>query len=112
VRKKLTSSQEDALTSLLREGPVDDVAATVRFGSAWRRTLTSLAERGFARHFPSARASDGSRSGVWRITPAGKGEAHDLEAIELQRELKRKEDEVVQRWRERNVDPKTNEEQP
>jgi|SRR5271166_3108810 len=109
---KLSRSQIEALESLLRDGPVDNVAATVRFGSAWRRTLLCLVDRGFARHFPSARASDGSRSGIWRITPAGRNEAHDLEAIELQRELKRKEDDVVQRWRERNVDPKTSEEQP
>jgi hypothetical protein len=81
VKKKLTSSQVEALTSLLREGPVDNVAALVRFGSAWRRTLTSLAERDLVRHFPTARASDGSRDGVWRITPVGSVEVDEIEAM-------------------------------
>jgi len=100
---KLSRSQTEALESLLHEGPVDNVAATVRFGSAWRRTLLSLAERGLARHFPTARASDGSRSGVWRITPTGRDEMGDLQAIELQREHKKKEDEIVRQWRERHA---------
>jgi hypothetical protein len=81
MSKKLTSSQKDALESLLCDGPVDNAGALVRFGSAWRRTLLSLVERGFARHFPTARASDGSRSGVWRITPDGRDEVVEIEAM-------------------------------
>lgn len=78
---RLSRSQVEALESLLHEGPVDDVAATVRFGSAWRRTLSVLAERGLARRFPTAVASDGSRDGLWRITPAGKDEAEEIRAL-------------------------------
>ncbi len=78
---KLSRGQTEALESLLDDGPVDNVAAMVRFGSAWRRTLLSLAERGLARHFPMAIASDGSRDGVWRITPAGKDEAQEIKAL-------------------------------
>lgn len=91
MKKKLTSSQKDALVSLLREGPVDNIAALVRFGSQWRRTLLSLADRGFVRHFAIAE--------TWRITSTGRSEVDAMEAEAAAREHQKRQDDIVRQWR-------------
>lgn len=60
---KLSEAQLSALRAL-RDGPIDDAAALVRLGPSRNRTLSSLAEIGLARYFPTARH--------WRITPDGR----------------------------------------
>lgn len=60
---KLSEVQLCALRAL-QDGPLDDAAALVSFGPSRKRTLSSLAELGLARYFPTA--------GHWRITPDGR----------------------------------------